>query len=530
MEGLQLAAALRPLLERVPSERLAWRFPDADTLVLPLAPAGALWVDLRLPHPRLAWRTDAPPPSAPCSPFQALLAARAVGPLHAAEQAALDRRVVLRFGAAVGFVPAPPVDLVLELTGRHGNAILVDPTGVVLGAWREVGADVNRYRQVRPGLRYVPPPPYEKLDPREAEPAVLRSVLRGRPLAHAHRRIDGIGPAGAAAWAARAGVDADAPLDGADLEAVVAALPRLVADPAPVAGAPDVAVARRERRRADWSARVAKALAARSALLERRLEDAARAEEADAEAARLRAEADLLLARQADVPRGAARAEIVGFDGAPVALDLDPALGAVGNAEGRYDRARRRAARAARARAQFERVAAEAAELDAQRAGLDALDDAALEALAERLDPPRARAAKRLPGLRVVGPHGFEVVIGRHARENDEVTFRVARSLDVWLHAQGVHGAHVVVRSGGRELPAETLRFAAELAAGHAEVGDEDLVLVDHTLRKHVWKVKGMPPGAVHYAHQRTLAVRPRRRSEVDDGAALETRATAGRG
>jgi predicted ribosome quality control (RQC) complex YloA/Tae2 family protein len=162
-------------------------------------------------------------------------------------------------------------------------------------------------------------------------------------------------------------------------------------------------------------------------------------------------------------------------------------------------------------------VARAAAELAARRGSLTDLDDDALEALAERLDPPRTKAARKLPGLRVTGPHGFEVVIGRNARENDEVTFRVARSLDVWLHAQGVHGAHVVVRSGGREVPAETLRFAAELAAGHAEVGDEDLVLVDHTLRKHVWKVKGMPAGAVHYAHQRTLAVRPRRRSEVED-------------
>ena len=517
MEGLRLAAALRPLRERLPCERLPWRFPDADTLVLPLVPHGALWVDLRLPHPRLALREQAPPPAGPATPFQALLAARAVGPLVAAEQAALDRRVVLHFGADAGFVPVPAVDLVLELTGRHGNAILVDRAGRVLGAWREVGADVNRYRQVRAGLPYVPPPPYEKLDPRDADPSVVRSVLRGRPLAQAHRRIDGVGPQGTAIWAGRAGVDPSEPLEGEALEAALAALPDLVARPEGATAAVDLADARQVARRAAWAQRVEKALAARAALLERRLEDAARAEEADGEAARLRAEADLLLAHARSVARGADRVELPGFDGVPVVLSLDPALGAAANAEKRYDRARRRAARAGRARAQRAEVAREADELAARRAALAELDDAALEALAERVDPPRTRAARKLPGLRVVGPHGFEVVIGRNARENDDVTFRVARSLDVWLHAQGVHGAHVVVRSGGRELPAETLRFAAELAAGHAEVGDEDLVLVDHTLRKHVWKVKGMPAGAVHYAHQRTLAVRPRRRSEVDD-------------
>ncbi len=517
MEGLRLAAALRPLRERLPSERLPWRFPDADTLVLPLVPHGALWVDLRLPRPRLALRDEAPPPSGPATPFQSLLAARAVGPLLAAEQAALDRRLALRFGASEGFVPAPAVDLVLELTGRHGNAILVDREGRVLGAWREVGADVNRYRQVRAGLPYVPPPPYEKLDPRQADPSVVRSVLRGRPLSQAHRRIDGVGPEGTATWAARAGVDPAEPLEGEALEAALAALPDLVARPEGEAAPVDLAAARGVARRAAWTQRVEKALSARATLMERRLEDAARAEEADVEAARLRAEADLLLAHARSVPRGAERVELPGFDGAPVALALDPSLSAAANAEKRYDRARRRAARAARARAQRAEVAREAADLAARRSALADLDDGALEALAEQLDPPRAKAARKLPGLRVVGPHGFEVVIGRNARENDEVTFRVARSLDVWLHAQGVHGAHVVVRSGGREVPAETLRFAAELAAGHAESGDEDVVLVDHTLRKHVWKVKGMPAGAVHYAHQRTLAVRPRRRSEVED-------------
>ncbi|MDF1524151.1 MAG: NFACT family protein, partial [Trueperaceae bacterium] len=218
---MRLADALRPLLPRVPIARLPWRFPDGDTFVLPLVPRDAVWVDLRLPHPRLGVRPEAPAPSGPATPFQAMLAARAVGPLVAVEQAALDRRVTFRFGAAEGFVPVAAVDLVLELTGRHGNAILVDPEGTVLGAWREVGADVNRYRQVRPGLAYVPPPPYTKLDPRGADPAVVRALLRDRPLAQAHREIDGIGPLGSALWAARAGVDPAVPLVDDALEAAV---------------------------------------------------------------------------------------------------------------------------------------------------------------------------------------------------------------------------------------------------------------------------------------------------------------------
>ena len=73
----------------------------------------------------------------------------------------------------------------------------------------------------------------------------------------------------------------------------------------------------------------------------------------------------------------------------------------------------------------------------------------------------------------------------------------------------------MVVRAEGREVPFDTVRFAAELAAGHSEAGQSDNVAVDYALRKDVWRSKGMPAGAVHYTRQRTVFVTPRRRSEV---------------
>lgn len=520
MEGLLLAAVLRPLLERLrsgPVERLAWRFPDARTMVLPLVPSGALWIDLRLPTPRLAWRVDALPDVGSPTAFQALVAARALGPLLAVEQAALDRRVTLRFGPGTGFVPTAAVWLEVELTGRNANAVLTTPDGRILGAWRDVGVDVNRFRQVRAGLLYAPPPPYQKLDPRSASESELRAALTGRPLHRAHQVVDGIGPRLSALWAATAGVDPRTPLESEDVDAVLVVLARLVADPLAVAGDPDdLGAARRTERRAGWTARVRRALDAQAVLVARRLQDADEALERAAEAAALRLRADLLLAHARSVPRGATDVELVGFDGAPTRLALDPKVAAVANAERWYEQARRREARAARSAARRPALDAEAAEVADRLARLEAASDAELAAWAETLDPPKARASDRHPGVRVVGPHGFEIVVGRNARENDEVTFRGARSLDVWLHAQGVHGAHVIIRSGGREVPADTLRFAAELAAGHAQVAGEATALVDHTLRKHVWKVKGMPAGAVHYAHQKTLAVAPRRLSQVD--------------
>jgi predicted ribosome quality control (RQC) complex YloA/Tae2 family protein len=522
VEGLALAAALAPLQERLPARHLGWRFADARVLALPLVPAaaGALWLDLHPPAPRLALVDAAGDAgTTPHTPFQAQLKARAVGPLLAAEQAALDRRLTLRFGPGDGFVPEPAVRLEVELTGRHANLVLCDEGGRIMGVLREIGPDLNRHRQLRPGLDYRPPPPYVKLDPRTASRQALDEALQGIALERAHTRIDGIGRGLTRAWARSAGLEARWPLDEPARDAAIEALEGLLRDPlaalyAEHGGGDPVA----ERRRAERDAARARARARlddRRELLVSRLRDAERASTAARDAVQLRAEADLLLAHAHTLERGASDITLPGFGGEPVRLTIDPALDAATNAQRRYERARRREARAERAVERAERAAAELAKVEADLARVPALGDAELASLAAA--PPAQRDRRRAPpGLRLRDPHGFEVVIGRSARENDQVTFGVGRSEDLWLHAQGYHGAHVIVRSQGREIPFDTVLFAAELAAGHSEAGQSDNVPVDYTSRKEVWRSKGMPAGAVHYARQRTVFVTPRRRSEVD--------------
>jgi predicted ribosome quality control (RQC) complex YloA/Tae2 family protein len=316
-------------------------------------------------------------------------------------------------------------------------------------------------------------------------------------------------------------------LGGADLEAARTALAALVRDPAAAVRAaqgaheaeddeddPSSERARLRRRALEDAAR--RALAARRTLLERRLKDTERALDAADDAARLRGEADLLLARAHDLPRGRTDVTIEGFDGASVDLRLDPALDVAANAGRRYEQARKREARAERALAQHDQVRSELDEVVAAEAGIEGASDDALRALGPDDKRAAVRRASR-PGIRVVGPHGLEVVIGRSARENDLVTFRVGRSDDVWLHAQGYHGAHVLIRAQGKkEVPFDAVLFAAQLAAGHSEAGGSDNVAVDYTSRKHVWKVKGAPAGAVSYAQQKTVYVTPLRRSQVD--------------
>lgn len=121
----------------------------------------------------------------------------------------------------------------------------------------------------------------------------------------------------------------------------------------------------------------------------------------------------------------------------------------------------------------------------------------------------RSGQHRRQPGIRVEGPHGFTILIGRNARDNDAITFGIARSRDIWLHVQGYRGSHVIIRADNREVPFETVLYAARLAAGHSQAADSDNVPVDYTMRKNVWRPKGAARGAVQFTAQKTVYVTP---------------------
>jgi predicted ribosome quality control (RQC) complex YloA/Tae2 family protein len=101
------------------------------------------------------------------------------------------------------------------------------------------------------------------------------------------------------------------------------------------------------------------------------------------------------------------------------------------------------------------------------------------------------------------------VLVGRNARENHHLSFRVARAEDLWLHARDAPGSHVVLRDNEGRAGADDLREAAEVAAFFSESRGDSLVDVHVTRRKHVRPARG-GPGRVFVAHSDTLRVAPR--------------------
>ena len=105
---------------------------------------------------------------------------------------------------------------------------------------------------------------------------------------------------------------------------------------------------------------------------------------------------------------------------------------------------------------------------------------------------------------------GFGIYVGRNNRQNEELTFRLAAKNDIWLHAQKVHGSHVIIASGGREVPDDTITEAAQMAAYYSEAGQGQNVPVDVTPVKQIKKPAGGKPGMVIYHTYRTVYVDPK--------------------
>lgn len=106
---------------------------------------------------------------------------------------------------------------------------------------------------------------------------------------------------------------------------------------------------------------------------------------------------------------------------------------------------------------------------------------------------------------------GHQILVGGSAHGNERVTFDLATGTDLWFHARGVPGAHVVLKLGGAEPSAEEILEAARLAAGHSQARTATKVPVDYAPQRYVKKVKGGRPGLVTYSQEKTIRADPPR-------------------
>jgi predicted ribosome quality control (RQC) complex YloA/Tae2 family protein len=151
-----------------------------------------------------------------------------------------------------------------------------------------------------------------------------------------------------------------------------------------------------------------------------------------------------------------------------------------------------------------ERIAAE---------DLDEVEAAVAERGSRRPSAPRSASVRKRKRalLEFRTASGSRIVVGRSPVENADITFRLARPNDLWFHAQGIPGAHVILARDDRtEPPAQDIEAAASLAAYYSKAKASAKVPIDYTLRKHVRKQRNAPPGLVWYTNPKTMTREPR--------------------
>jgi predicted ribosome quality control (RQC) complex YloA/Tae2 family protein len=138
------------------------------------------------------------------------------------------------------------------------------------------------------------------------------------------------------------------------------------------------------------------------------------------------------------------------------------------------------------------------------------------EFLGEKVEKVSVRAKEKQTenfkgARRYVSSDDFEILVGKGSKDNDFLTFRVAKSSDLWLHAADYPGSHVVVRNPNRkEIPQKTLIEAAQIAAFFSQAKTQTKVAVHYTQKKFVNKPKGAGAGLVSLASFKTILVEPK--------------------
>ena len=449
--------------------------------------------------------------------------------------------------------------LVAELMGRTCNLYLLGPDGRIIDCLRRVGLDETAKRPALPGMYYQKPEAIEKENPLDFEDfAGILSGVGADVLAD--RLMDcfgGLSPLVCREAALFACGDTDARVENMDIPAVAEILKVFFGEhlhyPAPyVYTAPDgtpkqfafcpirqygsctradsfgqlldgfYTVRDRKDAMRQKSQAVRKTVQNLCTRLTKKLaiQEKERVESLDRE--RLRQLGDILTANLYLIQKGQTKVTVQDFydeNMGEIEIPLSPILSPQQNAAKFYkDYARMKTAEKELTR----QIELGQQELQYLQSVLDELNradtDAELEEIRQELQAGgylkqdagkrKMKIAKTAP-MRFESTDGYPIYVGRNNRQNDELTFKMARKDDIWLHASKVHGSHVIIACAGVTPPDDTITQAAQLAAYYAETGGGQNIPVDVVPVKLVKKTPDRKPGMVIYHSHRTVIVNP---------------------
>ncbi|MCD8223376.1 MAG: NFACT family protein [Clostridiales bacterium] len=455
--------------------------------------------------------------------------------------------------------------LIIELMGKHSNIIFCKEDGTILDSIKHISAHVSSVREVLPGRAYFLPQTTEKANPLTVTEDVFLALMRGTPapLQKAlYQKLTGISPVIATELCHLSSLDSDIPANGhsdAELTHLFHMFSLMMEDvrsghftptviyrgsePVEYAAVPltclsgdnytaktfaDIstllesyyaqkAVLTRIRQKSADLRRIVQTALERNYkkydLQQKQLADTEKRE-------KFRVYGELLNTYGYELSGGEKSFTCLNYySGEQIRIPLDSQLSAQENAQkyfNKYNKLKRT----------FEAMSGQTAETQREIDHLESISAALDIAVREEDLVPireelmeygflrrRAQGQKK-PKITSRPYHyrssdGFDIYVGKNNYQNEEVTFKLADGGDWWFHAKGIPGSHVIVKSGGRELPDRVFEEAGALAAWYSKGRNNEKVEIDYIQRKHVKKAAGGAPGFVIYHTNYSLIATP---------------------
>lgn len=552
-DGITTCAMVRELNEKIYMGKIEKVYqPEADELVFNIHTKTGnckLFASTGSAHARVHFIEENPVnPPAPLAFCMLLRKHLQGGRIIAIEQKGSERIIEISIETLneLGFTVSKK--LIFEIMGKHSNIILTDiSTGKIIDSIKRVSFDVNRVRQILPGMIYQYPPEQDKIpfgeitgEQLDSLPADGKTILRS---------VGGISPAFAEELAEHVssrseyffGVK-DGILDGTSGNAFV----YLDEKEAPVdfypvplkclkescktlefsslSAAMEFYFNKKEssnkgRQKSHDLIRSVNTALDKMYLKKKRLsEDLLKAENSED----LRLYGELLTANIHLIKPGMKSVDVVNYyDGSTVTIPLDVKQSPAKNAQHYFKKYGKAKTAVKEKQIQLEENDGEIKYLESVLAFLENTDDVdEIESIRNELvETGYVRRRKQQGGFKEKkykpAPHrytlsnGMTVLVGKNNKENDYLTFNTAGNRDLWLHTKDIPGSHVIVQSSGQELDEKAIFEAAAIAAYHSKARTSENVPVDYVPVKYVKKPAGAKPGMVIFTNNRTVWVNP---------------------
>ncbi|NMA94145.1 MAG: fibronectin/fibrinogen-binding protein [Clostridiales bacterium] len=424
--------------------------------------------------------------------------------------------------------------LVCETMGRHSNIILLDSeSDKIIDSAKRISIDLNRYRQILPGMPYLPPPGGEKKNYWTLKDGDFEKISE----------IQGVGRAVAAEFEADPAMIFEVQedllagnfrpavyIDDRETPFEVHAFPlRKLSESSKVLAFEEIGDAldyyydnrvetNRLLQRAESFTKSVDRLIDKQLLKKQRLlEEIQMNEKAD----EYRLKGELLNANLHAVKPGDKSVSVVSYyDGSTVVIELDERFSASKNAQNYYKKYSKAKSGRKINLARLEECKADIEYLESVRDQIEISDSyEELELLKNELvregyirphkTKERKRALSKPKPRRFTLPCGLNLLVGRSNSENDYLSFKLGKKSDYWFHTKDIHGSHALLLTEG-EAPGEDAIFqAAAVAAWFSKARNSENVPVDYLPLKYLKKPAGAKPGMVVFTNNRTVWVNP---------------------